>query len=246
MDANLQSAGNRVDHVALLRKYLTTREKNVAEYIAQPFVTLSREAGAGSHALAREILRELDKHNPDESREWEVFDQKLCVLLAQDKALRATFEGLLAEQYHSEVSEFISDMISGQTRQYSTYKRTFEIVRGLAMIGKVVIVGRAGNCVTEDMPLGVRVRLVASEDVRVARMMEVLNTSRDKAMEAMHELDRERAHLIHDFFNRDINDPHHYDAIFNVSTMSLTEIAQTIVTMLQCKIARTDRKLTLS
>jgi cytidylate kinase len=229
-----------MDHVGALKKYLHDRSARKEFCVGYPFVTISRQAGAGGHTLARDIVREVEGHlNNDYGSEWEVFDHKLCLLIAQDPDMNVTFNELLAEHYRPELSMMVEEMLSGKDKQYAMLKRIFEIVRGLATIGKVVIVGRAGNYITADMPMGVRIRLVAGLDTRIRNMMELLDTKdRDEAERVCRKQDAERARLAYDFFNKDINDPLSYDATLNADTMTSKEMAQVVGRMIQLRLAR--------
>ena len=74
-----------MNHAAVIRQFL--RERRGEEFVAEsfPFVTISREAGAGGHTLARDILRKLEIVQPGAfSEEWEVFDHKLCAMICSN------------------------------------------------------------------------------------------------------------------------------------------------------------------
>lgn len=228
-----------MNHAAIIRQYL--RDRHGEEFVAEafPFVTISREAGAGGHTLAREILRKLEVLEPGPfSEEWEVFDHKLCLLIAEDKKFGVSFDQLLTEEYRSEVGQVISEMLAQRASRYQLYKRVFEIVRALAMLGKCVIVGRAGMCVAADMPLGVHIRLVAPEEVRIKRMMKMLEIGEKETARKVKEQDRDRRRLVNDFFGKDIGSPLLYDAVFNTDRLAVQEIAETVARMVIQKMAR--------
>ena len=226
-----------MDHMALLKKYI--REKEDADIINRgyPFVTISRQAGAGGHALARDILWEMDNHaqNNELFQGWDLFDQTVCALVMQDPEVSASFDALVTEEYRSETSQFLYDMMTGRSQQYATYKRIFEIVRILATLGKAIIIGRAGVCVTHKMPHGIHIRLIASEESRIKTLMKEQNLGYDEARKFMQKSDRERERLIKDFFNKDINDPLLFDVTFNMDTQSTADLAAIIVQMIICR-----------
>ena len=231
-----------MDHVAMLKKYLKSRKTYDEDFPCYPFVTISRQAGAGGHTLARDIVRAVEAALPDDPGEgWEVFDHKLCLLIAQDPEISVSFEELLAERYRTEISQIVEDMVFGTARQYKLFKQIFQIVRGLAHVGKVVIIGRAGNCVTADMPMGVRIRLVADMDTRVENMMQLLEVDRDEAVRAIKQQDAERRKLIRDYFNKDIDDPHHYDAILNADRMSMKDMAALIAGLIARRVSESQQ-----
>ncbi len=225
-----------MNHAKIIREYL--RERRGEELVAEsyPFVTISREAGAGGHTLAREILRKLENEVSGEAAEgWEVFDQKLCVLIAEDEKLGVSFDQLVTEEYRSEISAAVSEMLAQRARRLETYKRVFEIIRILGTLGKCVIVGRAGMCVTADMPLALHIRLVVPEAVRVKRMMKLLDVGEEEARRVMHQQDQDRHRLVKDFFGKNADDPLLYDAVFNSGRMPISEIAEVVARLIKRK-----------
>ena len=221
-------------HSETIRRYLRNRDEVDIEPAGLPFVTISREAGVDGHALGREIIRQLVKR---ESRDewaqgWDLFDHQLCLLIVQDPQLKASFESLVEEEYRPESRLFIPEMLAGTARQHMVTKRVFEVVRLLSLLGRVVIVGRAGNFVTRGVAGGLHVRLVAPEAFRLRNMMELQSEGDEAARKALARQDRDRRRLADDFFNADIADPANYDLVLNAGRLSLCEMAQCVVQML--------------
>lgn len=222
----------------LIKRYIKDNQDIDITETGYPFVTISRQAGAGGHSLAREILKELDKWQDQEwARDWEVFDYKLCLLIIQDTKLNASFESLMKEEYRSGIHQAIYEMLVGKTEQYNLQKRIFEIVRILATIGRVIIVGRGGAFVTQDMPNGLRLRIVGSEAMRLKNMMKLLEKDKAETLKTMRKQDADRAKLVKDFFNKDINNPLDYDMVWNADRFSQEETARITVEMLVKKAA---------
>lgn len=218
-----------MNHTAVVKRFLKDRTTEDGLEKGYPFVTISRQAGAGGHTLARQILRSLEhKLSRNTAADWEVFDQKLCALLADSPDLKVNFESLVAEEYQTEIRQFVGDLITGQPRQYKLYKRIFEVVRLLASVGKVVLVGRAGAFVSRDLPRGIHIRLVAREEVRIVRMAKMLEVDEETARKAVRSQDRSRARMVNDYFNCDISNPVHYHAVFNTERISIPDIADMV------------------
>jgi cytidylate kinase len=226
-----------MDHLALLKQYI--REKEDSDIVSHgfPFVTISRQSGAGGHMLAKAILTENEKQAKiDEMfHGWQVFDREVCALVAQDPELNGSFDAMLTERYQTETQQIVHDMLNGRSRQYVMYKRIFEIVRILATLGKTIIIGRGGECVTRKMPQGIHIRLIASERTRIQAIMEDHHFERKEAEKVMHQQDKERARLIQDYFSADIDNPLLYDAIFNIDKLSTSDLAAVIVQMIKLK-----------
>ena len=222
--------------IELVKKYLRERLKLNPDQTGFPFVTISRESGAGGHALAREIIRQIERSTTEEwSHGWEVFDYRLCLLLAQDSELNTPLESLMREEYQSSLPQAVFDILTGQNEQHKVQKRIFEVIRILAMIGRVVIVGRAGNLVTRDLRKGVHFRLVAPPALRVKRMMDLMDADEASARSEMEKQDRERAQMVRDYFNRDITNPLDYDCTWNTDSVALPFLAATTVGMITDK-----------
>ncbi|MCS6772213.1 MAG: cytidylate kinase-like family protein [Kiritimatiellae bacterium] len=215
-----------MNHKAIVREYLRERRQEELVVESFPFITISREAGAGGRTLAGEIIRQLESMYPGSfGTGWEVFDQNLVDLIAEDPSLSSSLADLVHEEYRSEISRTVTELILQRSEHYESYKRIFEVIRILCTIGKCVIVGRGGVCVTQRMPLGVHIRLVAPVEQRVRRLMNLLGASETEAREVMTRQDEARRRLVRDFFSRDISDTMLYDAVFNTGRTSLTEIA---------------------
>lgn len=224
-----------MNHLKLVRQFLVERRdmEDLPEY-GFPFVTISRQAGAGGHLLSYVILSEFLKFKGATLFEgWHVFDKDLCEVVAKDPQLQGSMEVLVAEKYRSEFREFIESLFTGQSRQYLLYKTTFKVVRMLAVIGKVIIVGRGSALVTADLPQGIHIRLVAPKNSRVVWMMKRFKLSKEVANKAIDKQDADRRKLIKLFFQRDIDDPLLYDAVWNTGKVPLEVITRATVDMLR-------------
>lgn len=103
----------------------------------------------------------------------------------------------------------------------------FKVIRALAARGKVIIVGRAGVCLTRQLPGGFHLRLVSPLPTRVRRVMAALSISDKEARRAILQRDRARASLVKNYFLRDIDDPLLYDMVWNTETIAPKAIAAT-------------------
>lgn len=220
-------------HLELLQRHLTRKQDFDVVDQGYPFVTISREPGAGGHTLGREIIREVDRQ-PDApwSRGWDLFDQKLCAVVAQNPETAANFDSLIREEYRSGLQQSVYEMFVGRAEEHALQKRIAAVLRFLAFVGRVVLVGRGGMCVTRHLPGGLHIRLVSPLEVRVRRMMEMTEGDEDKARVEIRQQERSRARLIQDIYDRDIADPLLYDMVFNTSTLDNVTIAKAVVGVL--------------
>jgi len=203
-----------------------------------PFVTISRQSGAGGHTLAETLIKVMDQEQDTALfKGWQLFDQRLCEKLADDPKLNMSMESLLSEEYRSQIEVFVQGLFGRLPDQNLVMKRMFEIIRSLATVGKVIIVGRGGSQVTHKLDLGVHVRLVAPNPIRVKRMATLLGQSEEQAKQTMRHQDHDRVRLIKSYFAANIDDPLLYDAVWNTGTVPVEAIAEAIVAIIKHRVA---------
>ncbi len=204
----------------------------------RPFVTISRQAGAGGHTVAEELIKVFAAQEDKELfAEWQLFDQNLVEMVANDHDVKISIESLLSEDYHTRTDDFFEQVLAAHTPQEVVMQRMFRIVRSLAEVGKVVIIGRAGSEVTQGLDPTVSVRLVAPEEVRVRRMMELHQLDEKRARELTHKHDAGRARLLKRHFKVDVDDALLYDVTWNTSRVTPQAIAHAITAVLRDRAA---------
>ncbi len=95
--------------------------------------------------------------------------------------------------------------------------------------GNVVLVGRGAQIILRDTPGVFRARLVAPKALRVARIIERYNFTREEAEEFVRRSDHEREGLIHSIFHVDPNDWSLYDLIMNTARYTSGAAADIII-----------------
>ena len=201
-----------------------------------PFITISRQAGAGGHSLAEALLRLMERQDDKALFQgWQILDQQLCEILLQDSLLDVSMQSLLSEEYRSQVRDFVRGLL-GQQDQHVAIRKMFEVIRSLAAVGKVIIVGRAGSHITKRLELGAHVRLVAPEPLRIRRMMRLLNQDEEESRKAVRKQDHDRARLLKSYFQVDIDDPLQYDVVWNTGAVSFDVIAESIIGLIEQRV----------
>jgi cytidylate kinase len=214
------------------------RSEKIEDKERYPFVTISRQTGAGGHTLAQSLL---DHMNQSESaaifKGWKVFDRELVDILAKDPKLHVSLSSLLSAEYHSWLEDFLSQLVFGASSQDAVLRKMFKIIHQLARVGKVILIGRGGSCVTRRLPSGFHIRLVASHEKRVQRMTDLLHTDGKKAARYIAEQDAARRALVRKSFGADIADPLLYDAVFNTDTLSMHDMSRLVIQMIRRRAA---------
>jgi len=229
------------DHLRIVQRFLRDRKGEI-EIPASgfPFVTLSRQTGAGSHLLCDQLLQDFRAQPSDLFRGWHVFDRLVCEAVVQDPELSRSLEDLVKEHFESEFQDLMDSLIAGMSSHYHLYKKIFQVITMLAAIGKVIIVGRAACCVTESFTTGIHLRLVAPEADRIAATMKRQKVDRNEARKTMRQKEAERRRLLKTFFCRDIDDPLLYDVVWNTGKVEMREISESVIQLIRDRAQRSE------
>jgi hypothetical protein len=146
----------------------------------RPFVTISRQAGAGGRSFATKLVEQLNAVERPVVP-WTVWDNELVEKVVAEHHLPAASVASLEERPPSWFEESLAGLTMGDWREHppesAVYSRVAMTIRALAEIGRVVIVGRGGAFITRDLPDGVHLRLVAPLAYRVAQTAKAMGAS---------------------------------------------------------------------
>ena len=202
-----------------------------------PFVTISRQYGAGGRKLAAALMEAMSRHRSRLFQGWRTFDRKLCEELSQDRELKHSLDSVFSEECLSEIDALVRNLLGVRLGQPAAIAAMFRAIRTVATRGKVIIVGRAGSCVTASLRLGVHVRLTAPVEYRIGQMG-IDDREPAKSRRELDAVDRDRARLVKTYFRRDIDDPELYDVIWNTAKVPIPVIARATMALLEEKVAR--------
>ncbi|MFT3869625.1 MAG: cytidylate kinase-like family protein [Nibricoccus sp.] len=196
-----------------------------------PFVTISRESGAGGSTLARALALRLNAHLPD-APQWTVYTGNLIEEMLQSHQLSPRLARFLPEDKIPEISAAVGELVGLHPNLWDLVQKANELMRRLARGGFAIFVGRGANFATAGISHGVHVRLVGPVPHRakhIARLQQMDETEAT-GYNAKRDLARERYVRTH--FNANIADPNAYDLVIDTSRVHLseaTELAATLV-----------------
>lgn len=117
-----------------------------------------------------------------------------------------------------------------RTEKASDYRELVrQVIREYAEMGDVVIVGRGGQVLLRDFAGVLRVRICASEAVRIPRIMERLKVDAEEAERQVRQSDRERARYHKHFYGVDWQDPTLYDLMLNTDRLTLDKATELVM-----------------
>ncbi|HEX9122383.1 MAG TPA: cytidylate kinase-like family protein [Actinomycetota bacterium] len=191
-------------------------------------ITISRQAGAGAHVIAEELLARLSARAPKDSPPWTVFDRNLVDEVLKHHDLPARLAEFMPEDRVSRVSDAVEELFGLRPRSSTLVKRTAETILHLAEVGNVILIGRGANLITAGLGWALHVRLVGSEEKRVAYIQEHLQLDLRAATEYVRTQDLGRKRYVKEYYGKDVEDPLLYDLVINTDRVGYQEAARII------------------
>jgi cytidylate kinase len=200
-----------------------------------PFVTVSRESGAGGSSFARALASRLEQVLPGHAP-WTVFDRNLVELMLQSEHLSPRIARFLPEDKVSEIDASIGELLGLHPSLWQLIQRTNELMRQLARAGFVVLVGRGANCATESVPGGLHVRLVAPPDFRARQTAREIGITEDAAVDYNLRVDAARRSYVRAVFETDLTRASLYDLLVNRASVALDEAVELATMLLRARL----------
>jgi hypothetical protein len=162
---------------------------------AVPFVTISRQAGAGGLTLADRLVERLNGGH-HKGPKWSGVDRELVEKIAADRRISRALIESLDESTYSWLEDLWAGLsfAGGRERpgEAEIYRQVIAAVRAMASVGHVVIVGRGGVFITQNMPGGIHIRLIAPLEHRIRWFAHRYNLDDKSAAERIRRIDRNR------------------------------------------------------
>ena len=201
----------------------------------QPFVTISRQAGAGAETVARLLADKLNAKSATDEQPWTVFDKNLIGKVLEDQNMPQEIARHVHEDKDTTLKALVGELLGMHPSMWTIFHHTSDTILKLARIGRCIIVGRGGSIITAKLKGGRHVRLVAPESVRLAHLKSHLKMEDKAAEKYLHDEDAGRRRYVKTNFDRDIDDPLLYDAVLNTATLGFERTADTLAAMIAAK-----------
>jgi len=209
---------------------------------AAPFITLSRQPGAGAWTLANQLVNALNESMPGD-QPWTGWDRELVEKVAADYHLSARLIDSLEDRGHSWLTDFLESLsFSDSTTvadEAKVYSRVAATIRALAETGRVVIVGCGGVFITRHMRGGIHVRLVAPFERRVAFLAEHYHLPIDKAAARVKELEHNRQSFYRRYWPTETLGPDTFALTVNTAQIDPPAMIEMLTAMVRSRVLAT-------
>ena len=209
-----------------IRKWEISRKLKDSSFAKKkPIITISREAGGMGFDIAKDIANEFH---------FQVYDKEIIEFIS--KHLHRTLDELenLDEQVRSSFSDWMNALFShDELSGYSYIQALKTFIKKVSTSGSVIILGRGANFFFSETE-ALHIRLVAPLAYRVEHLRELFKMSEHEAEKNIKDIDRAKHDFIKEYFDANIEDPHLYDLVINV-TMGKEKVTQIIKNALNVK-----------
>jgi cytidylate kinase len=191
-----------------------------------PYLTISRDKGAGGHEVADLIGHKLG---------WQVFDRQIVDAIAERSKMRQQLVENLDEKTRGGLEEFLRHVLTREIGSTDYLIHLRQVLLTLGQQGDVVIVGRGSEYILPAQ-FGLRVRMVAPLEVRAERIARANGLALDTAHALVARVDQERKDFIHGQFQKDARDPLNYDLVINTGPLTVEGTAEIVLAGLKQKL----------
>lgn len=198
----------------------------------RPFITLSRETGAGATTLGHELVPLLTREFGGDAL-WVLLDRDLLLHALTHHKLPVTLAEYLPEDRVSEIRATIGELVGLHPSLWQLEQKVAEAILQLAHVGHVILVGRAANHITRAVPGGLHVRLVAPIDTRIRRIAAAQGIGPEAAAAHLEAHDEARRRFVKTNFGQEIDDPLLYDLVLNTEHFPAPVAARLVMVALR-------------
>ncbi|MFA5404349.1 MAG: cytidylate kinase-like family protein [Ignavibacteria bacterium] len=189
----------------------------------EPFVTISRETGAGGIQFGDLLVDYLNKYDTKRKNEWKIFDKNILEQIIKDHDLPSDMAKYISEKKISEMQDVLEQLFSLHPSEQMLIKKASNTILHLALLGDVVLIGRGSNIITRDLSGGFHLRLIDSIEKKIKNIQNIFDLDKTQALKFIKKEDKERKQYLKKYFSSDIEDTSRYSIVLNLSHFSTDE-----------------------
>jgi cytidylate kinase len=198
--------------------------------VPRAVLTISREFGSGGREIGQAVAKELGYNYVDR--------EAIFADIRKD--------GPKWEQWAEDLDEHcptVWEKYDWSFRGFSALVQWHILEH--AQRGGVVIMGRGGNFVLKGVPHAYRVRVTASLDARVERIVKREGVDRETARWLCEKTDSDRSRFLHAIYGGRWDDPAEYDHVFSVAGQSVDHEVKAVTDALAHRIVTEEAQAAL-
>lgn len=201
-----------------------------------PVITISRDFGCPANLCANDLAEILTKRGDGDEEHWKVISKEILEQAAKEL-------GLTPEKiefvFNFEKRSMVDEMLEALSAKYYKSERKIrstikDVIRAMGENGRVIIVGRAGSAILQDIPNSLHIKLIAPLDYRVDGVSRRHQISHSDARKLTLDMDKKRTLLRNEFAGKKVS-TEDYDLILNCKNLKSDEVVEIVATAAEVK-----------
>jgi cytidylate kinase len=220
--------------IELFRKYfdrqVSFKKENLHNYgfIPEPFITVSRQTGAGGHVFAEKLQDYLNTYDTAAKKNWTLFEKDLIQEVIKEHNLSEMVAPFLTEKNMSELQAVLEQVYGLHPSTRSLIHKISSTILNIANLGNAIIVGRGANIITRNLSNGFHIRLIASLNKRIRNIQDYLHVDMPAAKKIILQGDREKKEYIKKSFSKNNDDPAYYSLVANMDYIDMDNLVAVV------------------
>lgn len=214
-----------------MEHFLRTRlseETYMRDKRPRPSLTISRECGAGMDKIGCALVDHLSEVDDSTDLGWALFNQGMIGKIVEDQHLPKNVSPFLTEKTKFPVADALEQLLNLHPSEWTLFNYSADTMRNLCRLGNAIIVGRAGNFVTADLPYTFHVRLVGTPAKRIEHTASRHQISIERATDVVQETDKSRMKFVRRYAKAKVDAPIGYHLVINTDDLSPETAARII------------------
>ena len=207
--------------------------------VFEPFITISRETGAGGISLGEYLVSYLNIFDTHRKKDWMLFDKKILEKVSGDNILSEEIESMVPEKRVPELQSIIEQLFKLHPSQQTVAHKISRTILQIASMGNAIIVGRGANIITRELKCGLHIRLISSLDKRIKQIQDFMKLDKIRAAKFIEQEDKDRKEYIKKNFSKAIDDASLYSIVINLARIdtqnALRLIAEQVIDLRFCR-----------
>lgn len=201
-----------------------------------PVITISRQTGCDARQVAEAVAAKLNRKF--QTTRWRWMDKDVIYKIARElNTEEARVEGFYKGIENSNLSEMIMAFSGGFVSDQRIKKAIEDVVLSICKEGYVVLVGRGGVSIANNLVDSLHIRLTAPFYWRVENVMRKKDMNIEEAEKFVLDTDEKRFRLIQIFLKqKSVNIAYLFDSTINRRSFTIDQTAGLIESMYEHKI----------
>ena len=202
------------------QKRLKAKERKAFSAEIAPTICFSRKIGVGALEVADILANKI---------KFRVADKEILETIAGDKKVAQQTVAFFDERYPGKMVELTAMLFGEKSFIMSDYLRhIISAIFAMAETGSTIFVGRGAHLFLPRNRV-MAVRFVASDQYRITRLYQILNTDAKAAAAIMKQKDREQRDFFKKAFGRKEASPYEFDLVINFDYIKRPAAAAAVV-----------------